>query len=291
MRKKIKIQFQLSCQQVRDQHNHKNCEFVRQSFLEWNERRPEKNYIIALEVLDNLTHDKLVEEEGNLLQVCFAFFWGVCVCFSKCQTQRVSNQSSQKNRNLMLQVEVDVDSLTEVYSPVSDDLILDYLANSNPKHSLPTSPLPGQLVNVFNSLREESRKATKPPKSQTTLDRVLGKFFPKRTTDGVRSIGSHAFSEDAMYIPTSALRMLRTVSSNFPQHSLIVTDFSSLPGAIAGVNGPIVQKRIQGWSQKQAYILDSVQATELCLCVCDPLASLFGYFELVEVHYMLTIVH
>ena len=48
------------------------------------------------------------------------------------------------------------------------------------------------------------------------------------------------------YIPTRLLTLLRTLRRHFPRHRLLLSDFSSLPNAIAGVNAPVVQTRFQG---------------------------------------------
>ena len=45
------------------------------------------------------------------------------------------------------------------------------------------------------------------------------------------------------YIPTRLLSFLRTLRTNFPRHRLLLSDFSSLPNTIPGVNAPVVQTR------------------------------------------------
>ena len=48
------------------------------------------------------------------------------------------------------------------------------------------------------------------------------------------------------YIPTRMLSLLRTLRTHFPRHRLLLSDFSSLPDAIPGVNAPVVQARVRG---------------------------------------------
>ncbi|PKI85896.1 hypothetical protein MVES_000597 [Malassezia vespertilionis] len=48
------------------------------------------------------------------------------------------------------------------------------------------------------------------------------------------------------YIPTGALQMMDVLKKHFPLHRLVLSDFSSLPDAIEGVNGPVVQTRHKG---------------------------------------------
>ncbi|KAJ3522569.1 hypothetical protein NMY22_g11839 [Coprinellus aureogranulatus] len=47
------------------------------------------------------------------------------------------------------------------------------------------------------------------------------------------------------YIPTRMLSLLRTLRSNFPRHRLLLSDFSSLPDTIPGINAPVVQTRFR----------------------------------------------
>ncbi|KAI0642254.1 DUF185-domain-containing protein [Trametes meyenii] len=47
------------------------------------------------------------------------------------------------------------------------------------------------------------------------------------------------------FIPTRLLTLLRTLRRHFPRHRLLLSDFSSLPDTIPGVNSPVVQTRYQ----------------------------------------------
>ena len=48
------------------------------------------------------------------------------------------------------------------------------------------------------------------------------------------------------FIPTGALQMLDVLKRHFPLHRLVLSDFSSLPDTIHGVNAPVVQTRHNG---------------------------------------------
>ena len=48
------------------------------------------------------------------------------------------------------------------------------------------------------------------------------------------------------YIPTRQLSLLRLLRAHFPCHRLLLTDFSSLPDAVPGSNGPVVQTSVRG---------------------------------------------
>ncbi|KAG2110360.1 DUF185-domain-containing protein [Suillus discolor] len=46
------------------------------------------------------------------------------------------------------------------------------------------------------------------------------------------------------YIPTRLLSLLKILRTNFPRHRLLLSDFSSLPDAVPGLNAPVVQTRV-----------------------------------------------
>lgn len=48
------------------------------------------------------------------------------------------------------------------------------------------------------------------------------------------------------YLPTGALQMMDVLRQHFPLHRLVISDFSSLPDTIPGVNAPVVQTRHKG---------------------------------------------
>jgi len=51
-------------------------------------------------------------------------------------------------------------------------------------------------------------------------------------------------ARNVIYIPTDAFRLLKILRQFFSQHGIIFADFNALPGALPGINGPIVQKTV-----------------------------------------------
>jgi hypothetical protein len=47
------------------------------------------------------------------------------------------------------------------------------------------------------------------------------------------------------YLPTRLLSLVRTLRTHFPRHRLLLSDFSTLPDTVPGVNAPVVQTRYQ----------------------------------------------
>lgn len=50
----------------------------------------------------------------------------------------------------------------------------------------------------------------------------------------------------AEFIPTKLYAFLEVLKEYFPQHRLVLSDFSELPDAVEGVDGPVVQTRYKG---------------------------------------------
>ncbi|KAF8239329.1 DUF185-domain-containing protein [Tricholoma matsutake] len=98
-----------------------------------------------------------------------------------------------------------------IYVPVDDPLIMDFLdLRRRLKHPLP--------INKFLQTSETLRRY------YTSMP-----FAPNLSAEE--------------YIPTRLLNLLQTLRSNFPRHRLLLSDFSSLPDAIPGINAPVVQTR------------------------------------------------
>ncbi|KAG6813855.1 hypothetical protein H0H92_006262 [Tricholoma furcatifolium] len=100
-----------------------------------------------------------------------------------------------------------------VYTPVSDPLITQFLnLRRRLKHPLPV----GRLLQASDMLR----------KLYSTMP-----FAPNLSKEE--------------YIPTRLLSLLRTLRNQFPRHRLLLSDFSSLPDTLSGVNAPVVQTRFR----------------------------------------------
>lgn len=100
-----------------------------------------------------------------------------------------------------------------IYAPVTDPLISEFL---DLRHHL-SHPLP--VANLLQ--RSEAVR-----KFYTSLP-----FAPNLSVEE--------------YIPTRLLSLLRTLRNHFPRHRLLLSDFSTLPDAIPGVNAPVVQTRFR----------------------------------------------
>ncbi|KAF8920847.1 DUF185-domain-containing protein [Mucidula mucida] len=103
--------------------------------------------------------------------------------------------------------------LDMLYSPVTDPLIAGFLRlRKRLGHPIP----------VNRALRSSQ---------------ILRKMY--------RSLPFAANMSTTEYIPTRMLSLLRTLRNHFPRHRLLLSDFSSLPDAIPGINAPVVQTRFR----------------------------------------------
>jgi len=100
-----------------------------------------------------------------------------------------------------------------VYTPVTDPLISSYL---NIREALNHRPAINKFVMQSQRLRN----------IYTSLP-----FAPNLS--------------QVEYVPTRMVSLLRTLRKYFPRHRLLLSDFSSLPDTIPGVNAPVVQTRYQ----------------------------------------------
>ncbi|KAF8159569.1 S-adenosyl-L-methionine-dependent methyltransferase [Crassisporium funariophilum] len=100
-----------------------------------------------------------------------------------------------------------------VYTPVTDPLMTSFL---NTRRALNHSPPINKLLQASETLRNIYLSLP---------------FAPNLSP--------------AEYIPTRLFDLLRTLRNHFPRHRLLLSDFSSLPDTIPGVNAPVVQTRFR----------------------------------------------
>ncbi|KAG6909333.1 hypothetical protein DXG01_000933 [Tephrocybe rancida] len=100
-----------------------------------------------------------------------------------------------------------------IYTPVSDPLITEFLAlRRRLRHPLPVS----RFLQSSKALR----------KLYLSMP-----FAPNLSKEE--------------YIPTRLVSLLRTLRNHFPRHRLLLSDFSSLPDTVSGINAPVVQTRFR----------------------------------------------
>ena len=111
----------------------------------------------------------------------------------------------------------------ELWEPARDPKILRYLAMLNGAEDANTSAT--YSVGIPRRLRL----------LPGPVRRVLSEHFP-----------FYPNLTKPHYVATGSLQLLDVLRRNFPLHRLVVSDFSALPDAVQGLNGPVVQTRFKG---------------------------------------------
>jgi hypothetical protein len=96
------------------------------------------------------------------------------------------------------------------------------------------TPVTDPLIKAFLSVRG---KLNHPPPIPRILRKKLRDFYT--------SMPFAPNLSTVEFIPTRLLNLLQTLRKHFPRHRLLLSDFSSLPDTIPGVNAPVVQTRFQ----------------------------------------------
>jgi len=143
-------------------------------------------FVLAMEVLDNMPHDRITYDENGDLQQ------GIVIT-----NDEATSLSSSPGR------------YSEHFEPVVDPLIIEYM-------------------NLRDDLQHTSPSLKWHPLS--LLDPIMASRNPWTTE----------------FIPTVAYSFLKSVCQRIPNHRLIISDFSTLPDAIRGYSGPVVQTRYKG---------------------------------------------
>ncbi|KXS22301.1 DUF185-domain-containing protein [Gonapodya prolifera JEL478] len=107
------------------------------------------------------------------------------------------------------------------------------LVNENGEYSEAYAPFPDGLLSRYLDLRQHSRSrpTVVPPPWRARLRNALP-FAPNMT--------------DPEWCPTMLLKLFEKLRDKFPRHRLVLSDFSSLPDTVPGLNGPVVQTRYAG---------------------------------------------
>lgn len=107
------------------------------------------------------------------------------------------------------------------------------LVNENSDYSEGFEPVSDELMVKFLQLRESLGMQSPATRSMFLKKlRALLPFAPNLT--------------EAEFLPTMAMELFHVLRDYFPKHHLVLADFSMLPDAVDGVNGPVVQIRHQG---------------------------------------------
>lgn len=169
-------------------HSHLDrVRFHRGSILSMNIEEPRPAFVMAMEVLDNMPHDRIAYDpaDGSLLQAMVH------------TNDDATSFTSSPGRYV------------ETFEEACDPLIIEYMQ-------------------VMDEIGRKSPSLNWHPLS--LLDPIMASRNP--------------WSSE--FVPTIAYAFLKHIAKCIPRHRLIISDFSSLPNAVKGHNGPVVQTRYRG---------------------------------------------
>jgi len=162
------------------------CSFVRADMSDPGtalEGTDDECFVVGLEVLDNLPHDKVIRK----------------------RTSDDGEQWFQCHVEMPAEGALDVERRPrEVRRSLEDSLI---------KETLAYFPLPRSNSEVAKQMA--ARRGT----FESMWDRILG----------ARNKGAHDVSECASFVPTGAVRLMKSIQDRFPAHRLVLADFDHLP--------------------------------------------------------------
>lgn len=197
-------------------------------------------FAIALEVLDNLPHDKIVFDGQSQPWQCEIHSISTPVS-SNLKTQQ---GISALTVNSLPSIEGSSVKYQELYSKACDSRIIQCL---------------GLLCMAETSV--DARK-TRERSGENWLKRIgdsVWRNFIHKTSGhldisrvGVPTVTSAVQSSTGIaYIPTCQIQFLEMLGRCLPHHKLILSDFDAIPGVVMeGANGPAVQVTTQGTIQE-----------------------------------------
>ncbi|KAL9545411.1 hypothetical protein MBANPS3_007167 [Mucor bainieri] len=123
-------------------------------------------------------------------------------------------------------IRYDIDTLKPYQALVSTDAKGEYTEVYEPVGS-------DALINRYLTMRDQTRYRSP----------VLSKHLWLKC---LQSLPLAPNMTSAEFIPTKLFMLLETLKTHFPQHRLVLSDFSSLPDSVDGVDAPVVQTRYRG---------------------------------------------
>jgi hypothetical protein len=187
---------------------HDKVEFVTQSIFDWSKLNQKPGFVIALELLDNLPHDKLVLRHGNNLV----------------QTNIVRTPEGKLEEQLV---------------PISDPVILEILTSLCKYYGLAENSWryqskqfdQDQAAILWCMLFEPSRRWEVAP-----FWEKVKSYFLKSSLYGPQA--------RFFYLPTGSWMLLKKLRQFFPYHDVIFADFDGHLTKSLGTNAPLIQKTI-----------------------------------------------
>lgn len=103
-------------------------------------------------------------------------------------------------------------------------------------------PVQDPLIRRYLQLLDDVQPRVLPPGVPTYLG-----WLPRALREALHThMPLYPNLSESHFVPTGTLRFIDVLKRHFPLHRLVLSDFNSLPDAVQGVNGPVVQTRHRG---------------------------------------------
>ena len=186
-------------------------ELVHGSVLDWSEYVEGEAFVICLEVLDNMPHDKVVhlQQQPHETRV-----------HSMHHTPEPGGGAHFASDTALVDPK---QKYRETYHPVSDPFISEYLQ--------------------YHAEYEGQRRRRRDRHEYGSFSNHLAVRMRAASTGLQRFINFFVPDSLPLFVPTTALHLLHLLHHFIPRHHLLIADFTSLPDAIIGINAPIVSAK------------------------------------------------
>lgn len=191
------------------------------SIIDWRELRADSTvFVIGLEVLDNMPHDRLRWSHATASQP--SALQQVHVVSGNTRSEGVSTYQTYQER----------------LGPINDPWIIEY-GQYWQHFAGPAAGVAASSSSSSSSSSERRRRSTTLKDALTHPDKTLGLWFSEATT----RLKQRIQSEKSVWFPTTSLQLLHVVREYLPSHHLLLADFHHLPSTVEGDLGPVVSAK------------------------------------------------
>jgi hypothetical protein len=189
-------------------------------------------FVIGLEILDNLPHDKLViQHDSRILQA------SINISTDEMKTVQYIEQHVPISDPVIIEF---INSLSAIVGVKTESFTKVKFEDDSEK--LEAQKDAQKLWNYFDNM-EDTGFLKKTIKSW--LARFHSKFMPL--------FGSN--NNLITYIPTGSYLLMKFIKHYFPNHYLIMSDFNQIGDSASGVNAPLIQRIVGNTvSEKKTYL-------------------------------------
>jgi hypothetical protein len=221
-------------------HHGDKVKIINQSVYDYSESDQYPGFVIGLEILDNLPHDKLIVDTIGHIRETFV------------EEKRLSDAPESHPH-----------VLSEKNHPVRDPVIMEYLKMYARHFGLPSDWIGDtsvyddknktiQPLTLWHYLRrpntENLRKAllAKNPSIIGEASHFLQTYFTmsalKTALSALGAATGGVSPHRILHVPTGSFSFLKRLMAQHPNKEFILSDFDYIPGAMPGINAPLVQR-------------------------------------------------